>query len=86
MKDGKDGARKVYLVANGDLWLSANQKCWPEQAKMESALQNELKKAKDEFMPRKFYIDKWNYKLTSEGAIDYSEGTEVQGPAFKKKR
>ncbi|HEV8544031.1 MAG TPA: fucose isomerase [Verrucomicrobiae bacterium] len=33
MKNGK-----VYLAANGDLRLSANQKCWPEQAKMETAL------------------------------------------------
>ena len=32
----------VYLVANGDLRLSANQKCWPEQAKMEAALQKAL--------------------------------------------
>ena len=30
--------KQVYLVANGDLRLSANQKCWPEQAKMEAAL------------------------------------------------
>src|SRR5258706_534529 len=30
--------RHVYLVANGDLRLSANQKCWPEQAKMETLL------------------------------------------------
>jgi len=29
---------QVYLVANGDLRLSANQKCWGEQAKMEQAL------------------------------------------------
>ena len=34
--------RKVYLVANGDLRLSANQKCWPEQAKMEAALRKVL--------------------------------------------
>ncbi len=33
-----NGAKKVYLVANGDLRLSANQKCWPEQARMEEAL------------------------------------------------
>jgi hypothetical protein len=31
--------QKIYLVANGDLRLSANQKCWPEQAKMEAALE-----------------------------------------------
>ncbi len=30
--------RQVQLVANGDLRLSANQKCWPEQAKMEETL------------------------------------------------
>src|SRR5436309_687919 len=27
--------RQVQLIANGDLRLSANQKCWPEQEKME---------------------------------------------------
>jgi hypothetical protein len=31
---------QVQLVANGDLRLEANQKCWPEQAKMEQALRN----------------------------------------------
>ncbi len=30
--------REACLIANGDLRLSANQKCWPEQAKMEKAL------------------------------------------------
>jgi hypothetical protein len=30
--------KHAYLVANGDLRLSANQKCWPEQARMEAAL------------------------------------------------
>ena len=32
------GKRQVQLIANGDLRLSANQECWPEQAKMEEAL------------------------------------------------
>ncbi len=36
-------SRTVYLVANGDLRLSANQKCWPEQEKMERALMAALK-------------------------------------------
>ena len=31
--------KQVQLIANGDLRLSANQKCWPEQQKMETALQ-----------------------------------------------
>src|SRR5688500_4356129 len=34
---------EVYLVANGDLRLSANQKCWAEQEKMEAALARALK-------------------------------------------
>lgn len=37
MKNG-NGPAKVYLVGNGDLRLSANQKCWAEQARMEAAL------------------------------------------------
>lgn len=37
MKNG-NGKKKVYLVANGDLRLSANQKCWAEQARTEAAL------------------------------------------------
>ena len=35
--------RHVYLISSGDLRLSANQKCWPEQAKMEAALAKALK-------------------------------------------
>ncbi len=35
--------KQVYLVANGDLRLSANQKCWPEQQKMEATLTKALK-------------------------------------------
>ena len=30
--------KQVYLVANGDLRLSANQMCWPAQKKMEQTL------------------------------------------------
>src|SRR5262245_42088802 len=35
--------RHAYLIANGDLRLSANQTCWPEQAKMEAILARALK-------------------------------------------
>jgi hypothetical protein len=31
-------AKQVYLMSSGDLRLSANQKCWPEQARMEAVL------------------------------------------------
>jgi hypothetical protein len=36
-------SRHVYLIANGDLRLSANRKCWPEQEKMEATLIRALK-------------------------------------------
>jgi hypothetical protein len=36
-------ARQLYLMSNGDLRLSANQKCWPEQLKMENTLTSTLK-------------------------------------------
>src|SRR5262245_8646729 len=36
--------KQIQLIANGDLRLSANQKCWPEQAKMESTLKDVIKK------------------------------------------
>jgi hypothetical protein len=37
-KPAKAKRNQVFLVANGDLRLSANQKCWAEQANMEQAL------------------------------------------------
>ena len=37
-KRAKAGKRDVLLVANGDLRLSANQKCWPAQKEMEAQL------------------------------------------------
>jgi hypothetical protein len=37
-KASRAGKKQVLLIANGDLRLSANQKCWPQQAKMEDAL------------------------------------------------
>lgn len=37
-KPAKLGPNQVYLVASGDLRLSANQKCWPAQRDMEASL------------------------------------------------
>src|SRR5207247_2113193 len=34
--------RTVYLMANGDLRASANQKCWPEQARVEEIVTRAL--------------------------------------------
>ena len=50
------------------------------QLELEEALKKELDKVGDKFMPRQHYIDKWKYKLTKGGFIDYSEGAEFQGP------
>jgi hypothetical protein len=36
-------SNQTYLVSSGDLRLSANQQCWPEQAKMEASLAQVLK-------------------------------------------
>src|SRR5580693_8035782 len=36
--------RNAYLIASGDLRLSANQKCWPVQSKMETLLGNSVQK------------------------------------------
>lgn len=35
--------KHVYHMASGDLRLSANQKCWPAQAKMEAILTQALR-------------------------------------------
>ena len=35
--------QKAFLIASGDLRLSANQVCWPEQSKMEATLGRALK-------------------------------------------
>ena len=38
MKPSANSNKTAYLVASGDLRLSANQVCWPEQERMELAL------------------------------------------------
>ncbi len=40
----KTSAKTVYLIASGDLRLSANQACWAAQQAMEAALEAALKK------------------------------------------
>jgi len=43
MKKPQLKPQQLYLMSNGDLRLSANQKCWPEQAKMEATLSKALR-------------------------------------------
>src|SRR5215213_3864935 len=37
-------SKTIYLVASGDLRLSANEKCWPEQARMEEWLSEAIRR------------------------------------------
>src|SRR5215472_9606975 len=34
----------VVVIANGDLRLSANQRCWPAQARVEEAVMNAIRR------------------------------------------
>ena len=43
--DKKPKANQVLLIANGDLRVSANAKCWPAQSEMEAALAKAVKAA-----------------------------------------
>lgn len=45
MKNKSLPVKHVYLIANGDLRLAANQKCWPVQAEAEALLGKRLKAA-----------------------------------------
>ncbi|RTE53932.1 DUF4976 domain-containing protein [Arenibacter aquaticus] len=54
------------------------------QKQMEVTLQKELEKIGDEFKPRQYYIDKWNYNLNAAGYIDYGKDAKPQGPSLNK--
>jgi len=64
------------------------------QAQLDMSLQRELEKVGDDFMPREYYVDKWNYRLNDSGYIPYGflndtalvESGEIvfQGPSLNK--
>ena len=58
------------------------------QEKLELKLQEELRKIGDEFKPRQYYLDKWNYKVNKGGAIPYSHEASAdivfQGPRLNR--
>ena len=58
------------------------------QEKLELKLQEELKKIGDDFKPRQYYLNKWNYKVNKGGAIPYSQEASAdivfQGPGLNK--
>jgi len=90
-----DGPSRLFDMDNDPLQMknlvdSAEHKALQEQLELE--LQRELAKVGDDFMPRQYYIDKWNYKLNESGHIPYgfledfksAESGEImfQGPSL----
>ena len=55
------------------------------QQEMEVKLQAELDRIGDEFRPRDYYIEKWDYELTEGGYISYGKNAPSQGPGMVKK-
>ncbi|MBS0010148.1 MAG: sulfatase [Bacteroidales bacterium] len=51
---------------------------------LDSKLSEKLNMIGDEFKPRKYYIEKWGYKLNKWGYIDYGPDAEPQGPSLNK--
>jgi len=69
-----DGPSMLFDMENDPLQMD-NLVNIPEheelQKHMRQLLQRELEKVGDGFMPRQFYIDKWNYRLNEYGHIPY---------------
>jgi len=49
--------KEVYLVASGDLRLSANQKCWPAQQEMEATLGRAVAQKLSTQLGQQFVVD-----------------------------
>ncbi len=64
-KPARIGKKKVLLVANGDLRLSANQKCWPAQAQMEQTLTAAVAKAGYELLRAHSYKESQQHGFIS---------------------
>jgi len=92
-----DGPSMLFDMENDPLQLDNlidNPEYEELQAQLELSLLRELEKVGDEFKPRQYYIDKWNYKLNEYGHIPYgflddfeSSGSaeiEFQGPSLTK--
>ncbi len=93
-----DGPSMLFDMENDPLQMN-NLVDVPEHEELQNhmslLLQRELEKAGDEFMPRQYYIDKWNYRLNEYGHIPYgfledlesaeSGGFVFQGPSLNKR-
>ncbi len=54
------------------------------QARCDEALRSELRTIGDDFRPRRFYLERWGYRVDAGGAISYEEGAPPQGPGIRK--
>jgi hypothetical protein len=74
-KAPKAGKKQILVIANGDLRLSANQKCWPEQEKMEQALSAAIAEQGYELVRAHSYKDEQRHGFIQ----SQKEGMEVFG-------
>jgi arylsulfatase A-like enzyme len=94
-----DGPSMLFDMENDPLQLNNlvdNPEFAELQAQLGRSMQRELEKVGDAFMPRQYYIDKWNYQLNESGYIPYgflqdfeSAGSgeiEFQGPGLNKQQ
>lgn len=81
-KPPKLGKRQVQLIANGDLRLTANQKCWPEQARMEDALRAALAEGGFEMVRAHPYkeSEKHGFIASQKEGLQVFSGIDPQAP------
>ena len=72
-KRPKAGKKEVFLIANGDLRLSANQKCWPAQSELEQSLTEAVAAAGFKLIRAHQYDDSTKHGFIS----SQKEGMEV---------
>jgi hypothetical protein len=75
--------KQVQLIASGDLRLSANQKCWPEQAKMEELLSATVADAGYEIVRAHSFKPEQGHGFISsqkEGMEVFREGVDPNAP------
>lgn len=74
--------RQIQLVASGDLRLSANQKCWPEQARMEESLRGAIAELGYEVIRAHPYkeSEKHGFIASQKEGIQVFSGVDPDGP------
>jgi len=73
-----DNKRDPYQMKN----LLGNPEYADLQRELDSRLWEELRKIGDDFQPRSYYLEKWNYQVNDRGYIPYRHLHKVQGPSM----